>query len=137
MAEFRRSPEERERARLERQRRRAGRGPGLAAEPPDSSGRQADGDGFAAADGELPPRSVRVSRGTRPRRPAPAPGPRRPSGHSRPVRVMAVLALVLVGLVIWFLVALFQPFYGSGQGRVTVTIPHSASTSQVADILDR
>jgi len=50
---------------------------------------------------------------------------------------MAVLALVLVGLVIWFLVALFQPFYGSGQGRVTVTIPHSASTSQVADILDR
>ena len=50
---------------------------------------------------------------------------------------MAVLALLLVALVIWFLVELFQPFYGSGHGRVTVTIPRQASTSQVANILDR
>jgi UPF0755 protein len=50
---------------------------------------------------------------------------------------MAVLALLLVALVLWFLVELFQPFYGSGHGRVTVTVPPHASTGQVADILDR
>lgn len=50
---------------------------------------------------------------------------------------MAVLALLLVMLVLWFLVELFQPFYGSAHGHVTVTIPRGAGTSQVADILDR
>lgn len=50
---------------------------------------------------------------------------------------MAVLALLLVALVIWFLVELFQPFHGPGNGHVTVTIPRHAGTSQVADILDR
>jgi UPF0755 protein len=43
-----------------------------------------------------------------------------------------------VSLVLWFLLALFQPFlHGSGHGRVTVTIPRDATTSQIADILDR
>jgi UPF0755 protein len=52
-------------------------------------------------------------------------------------RIMAVLALLVVGLALWFLLELFQPFTGSGHGEVTVTIPPHAGTSQIADILDR
>ena len=51
-------------------------------------------------------------------------------------RLLLVALLVLLGLLIWiFLVELFQPFHGSGQGHVRVLIPKSASVNQVADIL--
>ena len=40
-------------------------------------------------------------------------------------------------MLIWFLVSLFQPFAGSGSGRVVVTIPRGASVSTIADILSR
>jgi len=48
---------------------------------------------------------------------------------------MAVIALLLVAAVIWFLVELFQPFAGSGHGRMLVVIPRGSSTSQIAGIL--
>ena len=48
-----------------------------------------------------------------------------------------MLALLLAGGVIWFLVELFQPFHGSGHGSVTVTIPAHSSSSQVGDLLER
>jgi uncharacterized YceG family protein len=57
--------------------------------------------------------------------------------HSRTGRVAALLALVLAAAVIWFVVELFQPFHGSGNGDVTVKIPAHASTSQIGDQLDR
>jgi UPF0755 protein len=63
------------------------------------------------------------------------PGAKR--GHRRAPRVLAAFALVLAGALIWFLVALFQPFHGSGHGRVRVTIPRGASTSEIGDLLAR
>jgi uncharacterized YceG family protein len=50
---------------------------------------------------------------------------------------MAIAAIVLVLLVLWFLAALFEPFAGTGHGSVTVTIPPHSSTSQIAHILER
>jgi len=42
----------------------------------------------------------------------------------------------LVGLVVlWFLLALFQPFHGDGSGKVQVTVPKGASVSEVGDLL--
>jgi uncharacterized YceG family protein len=61
--------------------------------------------------------------------------PRRP--HSRRARILVPLALVLGAALIWFLVELFQPFHGSGHGRVTVTIPPRSGSSQVGDLLER
>jgi uncharacterized YceG family protein len=48
---------------------------------------------------------------------------------------LAVLVLVLVAAVIWFCVELFQPFHGSGHGRITVRVPPSLGARQVGDLL--
>jgi uncharacterized YceG family protein len=50
-------------------------------------------------------------------------------------RLVALAALAVLALAIWFLVALYQPFHGSGTGSVTVSIPKGASGSQVASLL--
>jgi UPF0755 protein len=50
---------------------------------------------------------------------------------------LAALVLVLGAVVIWFCVELFQPFHGSGHGRVTVTIPPRLGARQVGDLLAR
>jgi UPF0755 protein len=50
---------------------------------------------------------------------------------------IAVLALIGVLLVIWFLASLFQPFGGDGSGKVSVTIPKGASVSEVGELLER
>src|SRR5262249_26393397 len=42
---------------------------------------------------------------------------------------------VIVGVAIWFLVSLYQPFGSSGSGNVTVTVPSGASVGQIGDIL--
>jgi UPF0755 protein len=62
------------------------------------------------------------------------PGAKR-SRHSRLGRIASVVALVLAAALIWFLVELFQPFHGSGHGRITVTIPLKSSSSQIGDLL--
>jgi uncharacterized YceG family protein len=58
-------------------------------------------------------------------------------GHSAAGRIIAALALLLAVVLVWFLVSLFQPFHGSGQGSVMVTIPKGVSGSKVADLLER
>jgi len=52
-------------------------------------------------------------------------------------RAIAIVGAVLGILLLWFLVALFQPFAGDGlgEGRVAVEIPEEASASEVADLL--
>ncbi len=50
---------------------------------------------------------------------------------------MSLLALLLAAGLIWFLVELLQPFHGSGQGTVTVTIPTHSTVSQIGDLLER
>jgi uncharacterized YceG family protein len=144
-----RSAEERERARLERERRRLETaGDGQAAPGPLTP--MAEQDDWLEEEPEpFPPVSERAERSPARRPPPRRPGGSRPGGprtggsrlagtrrHSRGGRVLALLALLLVGLVLWFLIELFQPFGGSGHGQVTVTIPKDASTSQIADILD-
>ncbi len=162
-----RSAAEREAARLDRERRRAGRtgdgdgdgdGMGMPDSPsddgdvryvgdPDGSVSEAHTDDFD----DLPEPAAgtrRVSRrerpaALRPTRPAPA-GPARKRrdprpgrSHSRLGRVAALIALIVGAVAIWFLVELFQPFHGQGHGRVTVTIPPHSSSSKVADLLAR
>ncbi|MFL5907746.1 MAG: endolytic transglycosylase MltG [Solirubrobacterales bacterium] len=69
----------------------------------------------------------------------PAP-PSKPRGRYRRRRILA-LALLLVGaLVVWFLIAFFQPppfDPGNGSGEAIVTVPSGASASEVADLLTK
>ena len=50
-------------------------------------------------------------------------------------RIAAVVVLVLVAALIWFLVSLFQPFSGKGHGVVVVDIPHGSGASTVGKLL--
>ncbi len=69
------------------------------------------------------------------RRPPSTP-PRPPRNAYRARRIgLAVLLLLLAGIGV-FAVLLFQPFHGSGSGRVEVTVPKGASASDIADLLD-
>ena len=52
-----------------------------------------------------------------------------------PGRIIALLVFVLAAGVIWFGVELFEPFTGSGHGRVVVTVPHGDGASAVGDLL--
>ena len=102
-----RSEEERQRARLEREARRAGR----------------DGDGLYT---EVAP--------AEPRKPGRPPHGR---GHIYARRFVALLLLAAAALVAWFVISLFQPGKGSGHGTVAVTIPSGASVGQIGDILSK
>jgi UPF0755 protein len=94
---------------------------------------------------ELPSGTRRIS--AREKRSArPAHKPRKPRRqrlpgearrHSWLGRIMSVVALVLAGGVIWFLVELFQPFGTSPHGSVTVTVPPKSASSQIGDLLAR
>jgi uncharacterized YceG family protein len=115
---YERTAEEREQARLERQRYRAadsGPGPG-------------PGPGGGRAGGR---RDGRTRRQTQPRR---RPTPQRRK-HSWAGRIFALLVLVLAAALIWFVVELFQPFHGSPHGSVTVTVPGHSNARQIGDEL--
>ena len=45
---------------------------------------------------------------------------------------LAAAAAVVALVVLWFLLALFQPLHGGGEGRVWVTIPRGASVAEAA-----
>jgi UPF0755 protein len=105
-----RTAEEREQARLDRQRYRS-----------------TDG----GPDGARPSRRARRPAPPR-RRPA---SPRRK--HSWAGRIFALVMLVLAAAVIWFVVQLFQPLHGKPHGQVTVTIPAHATARQIGDQLAR
>ena len=67
----------------------------------------------------------------------PSPRPPRPASYGR--RRIAAVVLGLAGiLLLWFLVALFQPFAGDGQGEgsVSVEIPEGADAGEIAKVLD-
>jgi peptidoglycan lytic transglycosylase G len=129
-----RSPEEREAARLERERRRRG-------EPETTS----DSDGFAryGDEEELASGTRRV--GWRERTAAASAATperaRTATGASRRrkviMRVAAVLVLALAAVIIWFSIEVFQPFHGPGHGSVVVTVPRRMGARQVGDLLAR
>jgi uncharacterized YceG family protein len=162
-----RTAEEREAARLERERRRqqaeAGSEPDPSPSPPpphlpspggslepslppmrtDEHERFDDAEPEEAAGtrrvGWREARGRRRHGGLRPPRPPRDPSRHRRFGapHSWVGRGFAVLALLLAVALIWFLFELFQPLHGSGHGEITVLVPPHASTSQIADELDR
>ncbi|MEA2385853.1 MAG: hypothetical protein QOJ22_27 [Thermoleophilaceae bacterium] len=158
-----RTAEERERARLERQARRAAaRGEPapeppppdepppdepppaepLSAEPPRPPRRAARdraADRAAAARVALRARRKRQQAAGAARPPRP-PRERRPRGERGPrstvFRVALVAGVVLALVVAWFLLSLFQPFRGDGEGVVRVQIPTGASVTRIGEILE-
>ena len=124
-----RTAAEREAARLEREARRAGK-----PLPPPA----VDGDGTAPAQrGPLAgPRHDAVARARELlQRRRDGGGPRPEAGRRRliPLAILGAAALLLV----WFLVSLFQPFAGHGQGRVLVGVPKGAGVGEIGDLLER
>jgi UPF0755 protein len=61
--------------------------------------------------------------------------PPRPVARRR--RVVLVALLVLLAAVAWFLWSLFQPFHGSGSGRVAVTIPRHSGVGDIGSLLEK
>jgi uncharacterized YceG family protein len=47
------------------------------------------------------------------------------------------VALIVAGVVVWFGIEVFQPFHGSGHGRVTVVIPQHSGIGNVASTLEK
>ena len=143
-----RSTEERERARLEREARRAAqRGdppppippaleepppePPPVATPPAARARVA----AAAQVAERPRAAVAVP----PPPPPPAdPGERATGNGQRGTffRVAIAAALLVALFAVWFLFSLFQPFKGDGEGAVRVQIPTGATVTEIGDILE-
>lgn len=61
---------------------------------------------------------------------------RPPGGAVWRRRIAALVALAAGAALVWFLVALFQPFGGDGEGKVVVEVPKGATAGEIADILD-
>ncbi len=161
MADGGRSAEEREAARLERERRRAEQ----ALEDGAFDDGAFDGDGHEEDheedhEEEVPIGIRRVARRERVARAAQTPRPRRPAGaRRRPVRarrpaaargerrfglrrsvlagVVALVVVVPVAVVLWFANGLLQPFSGQPHGRVVVTVPPHSGAQQVGNLLAR
>jgi uncharacterized YceG family protein len=123
-----RSEEERERARLEREARRAQRADRAAsAERPHARERvdAALARSQARRDGAPPPVAINGDSPTL-----------RPRGHRRRLLLPIVIGVTLIAVgVAWFLTSLYQPGKGEGTGRVPVVIPRGGSLGEIADRL--
>jgi UPF0755 protein len=95
----------------------------------------------AARTRPLPPRGPSRPQPRSTRRPPPPPRahPGRPAGapHGRAGRrVLALLALALIGGALWLINATFQPFHGEPTGAVSVTVPSGSDAGKIGDILE-
>jgi UPF0755 protein len=99
--------------------------------------------GLGEARAETPAGTRRISRlEQRSIRPQKTRTVRRRAPHSRRRhrwrgRFASLVALILAGALIWFLVELFQPLGTSSHGNVTVVIPPRASTKEIGALLQR
>jgi peptidoglycan lytic transglycosylase G len=147
MGDSERSAAEREAARLERERRRAGRiapswpepEPEPEPEPPTVLEEQAE-EPFHDEERPIGTRRASHADRMRSRRPPPARAvrPQRADlrrGHVWVGRIIVLLALAAVVAVGWFVTSLFQVFGTSPHGRVTVVVPHRAGARQIGDVL--
>lgn len=149
-----RSPEERERARLEREARRAarkGETPPARPQSPATPEQPASPVATKARPPQAPPpfepperRPPRARKSAAERRAAATEflHARRQQGGERPrrrpgVAIVAIAGGLAVLVVAWFLLSLFQPLKGDGSGEVSVTIPRGASVGDIADLLER
>jgi UPF0755 protein len=141
-----RTPEEREAARRERAARRAAReGRSPAPAPPAGATRDwlAESEGLAATAGP----EASVAGGGR----AFGGSGRRGGGGGRGGAtavggwgprwgriVAAAIATILLGVAAWFLLSLFQPFHGDGEGEeMRVVVPRGSTLGDIATILER
>ena len=85
----------------------------------------------AQADPAARPAAV-VGRSARQRARRPAGAPRNRYGR----RILAVLALALIGGALWLINATFQPFHGAPTGATVVTIPPGADAGQIGKLLE-
>jgi UPF0755 protein len=83
---------------------------------------------------DVPPKVPLGERLRRKRAGAPPPAAVASRRRALPLVVLGVV-LVMVLVAAWFLVSLFQPFHGDGEGRVSVVIPQGASVSEAGDVL--
>lgn len=131
--------DDREKRRKEREARRNGRGSKRASEPASGSAPAPPRRRTPSRRAPVAPEPARPQAAASGRRRAPAPRPSGGTGESRfgLRRALALVAAAAVVLLAWFVIALFQPFAGSGRGdgRLVVNIPEGASAGQVADIL--
>ena len=146
-----RSEAEREAARLERERRRAGAaGKPAAPQGPPVPPTEPEPEPPAPAPAPDPLTPVRPPGLKRLGAPTAAPGPQPgapgmprhplsvpPRRRRTPGKIAALGAAValLAGLLLFALFAVFTPFKGDGSGRVPVTIPSGASAGDVGDLL--
>ena len=158
-----RTPEERERARLEREARRAGhkppepppapREPRQPPEPPPARQEPPEPPpAFVAPPRTAVPRAPRQHRSAAERRAAakdflsggggrgarpPKAKPSRPAsdGPSRAL-IASIAGGVAILIAVWFLFSLFQPFKGDGSGEVAVTIPSGSGVGAIGDLLE-
>ena len=100
--------------------------------------------GLGAANDEAPSGTRRISRleqrGIRPHKARSGARGRPPQSRRRGRwrgRIGSLIALILAGALIWFLVELFQPLGTSPHGNVTVVIPPSSSTKEIGALLQR
>jgi len=152
--ERQRTAQERERARLEREARRAAkRGvPPPGGQTPEPSPPPAPPEPPAQPEPARPRRgardrvadraaAARVALRARRKREESAEQPAAPPSSPRPprstlFRVAAGAGVLLMVVAAWFLVSLFQPLKGDGEGEVRVQIPTGASVTQIGDILE-
>ncbi len=147
-----RTEEQREAARLERERRRAQADRVAASQPatpPPEPAAAAVQEPEAApesvpaplAEGLTPPPPpARARPGGRPvrgRTQRPRRAPRKADGRLHARRIVALAVLLVAVAAVWFVFELFQPFHGSGHGSVLVTVPHDANASEIGDMLAR
>jgi UPF0755 protein len=153
MSDGGRSAEERERARLEREARRAAKHDEPAPVATEARPPEPPLPFEEAAPRRTPGVPERGGRSASERRAAAreflhggrgggrAGGPPRgnePGPSRRPrVAIVAVAGGLVVLAAAWFLLSLFQPLKGDGSGDVLVTIPSGTSTGEIADILEQ
>ncbi|MFY9488012.1 MAG: endolytic transglycosylase MltG [Solirubrobacterales bacterium] len=148
-----RTPEERERARLERERKRGNLPPDATTQPPQS--RPADATVMGSQvpppnNPPVPPPPPSWSGRTEERFAAANALADSPAGERPPVRPEAaeapakrlrtrLVVLIAVLVVAWLLLSTFQPFAGDGkgQGEVLVTVPEGASIGTIGELLDQ
>ena len=78
-------------------------------------------------------------RGPRPSMTPPRSNGRRPAGSARrrfPRRILAVLALALIGGALYLINATFQPFHADPTGAVVVDVPTGADAGQIGRLLE-
>ncbi|HWO84788.1 MAG TPA: endolytic transglycosylase MltG [Solirubrobacterales bacterium] len=106
--------------------------PEAAAPPPPPSPPRTPEQEFWDEEPEAPPPPLVAGNGKAGQRPKRGGGSPLGAVGRHPFLIFATVAALFA---LWFLVMLFQPFHGDGDGKVQVTVPKGSSVSEVGDLL--